>query len=80
MSPIALNAEVYNALCDGIESSSSDNNTAIVVSKCQITLSGEGFIGGKDFIPKDNISQWNAVRQDDNFLLGAAGAASGTYT
>ena len=32
------------------------------------------------FIPKDNISQWYSVRQEDNLLLGVAGAAGGTYT
>ncbi len=45
-----------------------------------ITLSEERFLGVTDFIPIDNISQWYSVRQEDNLLLGVAGAAGGTYT
>ncbi len=79
-SPVATNAEVYNALCDVSKSTSSDDGSSIEVSECQITLSEEGFLGPTDFIPKDNISQWYSVRQEDNLLLGVAGAAGGTYT
>ena len=80
LSPVTTKAEVYNALCDVGKSSSSNDDTSIEVSNCHITLTEEGFSGPNDFIPKDNISQWYAVRQDDNLLLGVAGAAGGTYT
>ena len=79
-SPVATKAEVYNALCDVSQSTSSVDDPSIEVSECQITLSEEGFLGPTDFIPKDNISQWYSVRQEDNLLLGVAGAAGGTYT
>tara|TARA_B100000579_G_scaffold68636_1_gene51573 strand:- start:466 stop:1020 length:555 start_codon:yes stop_codon:yes gene_type:complete len=80
LSPVAMKAEVYNALCDVGQSTSSSNDSSIEVSNCQITLSEEGFSGPTDFIPKDSISQWYSVRQEDNLLLGVAGAAGGTYT
>ena len=80
LSPIATKAEVYNALCDESTSSSSNDESSIVVSNCQITISDEGVSGPMEFIPKDNISQWYVVRQDDNLLLSVAGTASGTYT
>jgi len=80
LSPVATKAEVYNALCDIDQSTSSNDDSSIEVSNCQITLSEEGFLGPTDFIPKDNISQWYSVRQEDNLLLGVAGAAGGTYT
>ena len=80
LSPVAINAEVYNALCDVSQSTSSNDDSSIEVSNCQITLSEEGFSGPTDFIPKDSISQWYSVRQEDNLLLGVAGAAAGTYT
>ena len=80
LSPVAMRAEVYNALCDVTQSSSNDDDESIEVSSCQITLTEEGFSGPDDFIPKDNISHWYSVRQEDNLLLGVAGAASGTYT
>ena len=79
-SPIATKAEVYNALCDVSRSTSSVDGSSIEVSECQITLSEEGFTGPTDFIPKEKISQWYSVRQEDNLLLGVAGAAGGTYT
>ena len=79
-SPVATKAEVYNALCDVNQSTSSVDDSSIEVSECQITLSEEGFFGPTDFILKDNISQWYSVRQEDNLLLGVAGAAGGTYT
>ena len=79
-SSIATKAEVYNALCDLSQSTSNVDDSSIEVSECQITLSQEGFLGPTDFIPKDNISQWYSVRQEDNLLLGVAGAAGGTYT
>ena len=80
LSPIAATAEVYNALCDVSQSTSSKDDSSTEVTNCQITLSEEGFSGPIDFIPKDNISQWYSVRQEDNLLLGVAGAAGGTYT
>ena len=80
LSPVVTKAEVYNALCDVSQPTSSVDDSSIEVSECQITLSEEGFLGPTDFIPKDNISQWYSVRQDDNLLLGVAGAAGGTYT
>ena len=85
LSPVATKAEVYNALCDIDQSTSSIDDlsiddSSIEVSNCQITLSEEGFLGPTDFIPKDNISQWYSVLQEDNLLLGVAGAAGGTYT
>ena len=80
LSPVATKAEVYDALCDVSQSTSSVDDSSIEVSECQITLSEEGFLGPTDFIPKDNISQWYSVRQEDNLLLGVAGAAGGTYT
>tara|TARA_B100001996_G_C18427054_1_gene503031 strand:+ start:125 stop:679 length:555 start_codon:yes stop_codon:yes gene_type:complete len=79
LSPIATKAEIYNALCDVSQSTSSDDDASIKVSKCQITFSEEGFTGPNDFIPKDNISQWYSLRQDDNLILGVAGAAGGSY-
>ena len=79
-SPIATKAEVYNALCDVNKSTLSNDVSSIEVSNCKITLSDEGFLGPTDFIPKDSISQWYSVRQEDNLLLGVAGAAGGTYT
>ena len=79
-SSVATNAEVYNALCDVRQSTSSNDDSSIEVSNCQITLSDEGFSGPTDFITKDNISLWYSVRQEDNLLLGVAGAAGGTYT
>ena len=80
LSPVATKAQVYNALCDVSQSTSSNYDSSIEVSNCQITLSEEGFSGPTDFITKDSISQWYSVRQDDNLLLGVAGAAGGTYT
>ena len=80
LSPAATKAEVYNALCDVNQSNSNNNDSSIEVSNCQITLSKEGFSGPTDFIPKENISQWYSVRQEDNLLLGVAGTAGGTYT
>tara|TARA_Y100001968_G_scaffold5292_1_gene4687 strand:+ start:11410 stop:11964 length:555 start_codon:yes stop_codon:yes gene_type:complete len=80
LSPVATKAEVYNALCDDINSSLSKDDSSVLVSDCNITINKEGFSGPMDFIPKDNISQWYTVRQDDNLLLGVAGAAGGTYT
>ena len=77
---VATKAEVYNALCDVAQSTTSKNDSKIEVVNCDITLSEEGFSGPIDFIPKDNISQWYSVRQEDNLLLGVAGAAGGTYT
>ena len=79
-SPIATKAEVYNTLCDVSQSTSSVDDSSIEVSECKITLSEEGFLGPTDFIPKDKISQWYSVRQEDNLLLGVAGVAGGTYT
>ena len=79
-STLATKAEVYNALCDVGQSTSGGDDSSIEVSECQITLSEEGFLGPTDFIPKDNISQWYSVRQEDDLLLGVAGAAGGTYT
>ena len=79
LSPVATKAEVYNALCDIDQSTSSNDDSSIEVSNCQITLSEEGFLGPTDFIPKDNISQWYSLRQDDNLILGVAGAAGGSY-
>jgi len=79
LSPIATKAEIYNALCDVSQSTSSDDDASIKVSNCQITFSEEGFTGPNDFIPKDNISQWYSLRQDDNLILGVAGAAGGSY-
>ena len=38
-----------------------------------------GFKGPATFIPNRYISQWYAVRQDDNLLVSVAGAAGGTY-
>ncbi len=72
--------EIYNALRDVTQSSSNDNDESIEVSNCQITLREEGFLEPNDFIPKDNISQWYSVRQEDNLLITVAGAAGGTYT
>ena len=80
LSPVATNAEVYNALCDVSQFTSSNDNSSIEVSNCLITLSEEGFAGPTDFIPKDSISQWYSVRKEDNLLLSVAGAAGGTYT
>jgi len=80
LSPVSTNAEVYNALCDVNQSTSSHDDSNIEVSNCHITLSEEGFSGPTDFIPKENISQWYSVRQEDNLLLGVAGTAGGTYT
>ncbi|WP_257473370.1 hypothetical protein [Prochlorococcus marinus] len=80
MSPIAIKAEVYEALCDVSQSTLTNNDSSIEVSKCQITLSDEGFLGPTDFIHKNKISQWYSVRQKDNLLLGVAGTAGGTYT
>ena len=80
MSPVVIKAEVYNALCDVSQSTSTNYDSGIEVSNCQITISEEGFSGPTDFIPKDSISQWFSVRQEDNLLLGVAGAAGGTYT
>ncbi len=77
--PIASNADVYNALCEESNSSSNTDSSTTQVANCQITLYEEGFTGPIDFIPKDNISQWYSVRQDDSLLLGVAGTASGTY-
>ena len=80
LSPVSSKAEVYNALCDVNQSTSRNDDSSIEVSNCQITLSEEGFSGPTDFIPKENISQWYSVRQEDNLLVGVAGAAGGTYT
>ena len=80
LSPIATKAGVYEALCDVSQSTPSNDDSSIEVSNCLITLSEEGFSGPTDFIPKDRISQWYSVRQEDNLLLGVAGAAGGTYT
>ncbi len=80
ISPIATNADVYNAFCDDNHISLSNDVSTIEVSNCQITLSNEGFIGSIDFIPKNKISQWYSIREDDNLLLGVAGAAGGTYS
>ena len=62
LSPVATKAEVYNALCDIDQSTSSNDDSSIEVSNCQITLSEEGFSGLTDFIPKDSISQFYSVR------------------
>ena len=75
LSPVSSKAEVYNALCDVNQTTSSNDDSSIEVSNCQITLSEEGFSGPTDFIPKENISQWYSVRQEDNLLVGVAGAA-----
>ena len=80
LSPVATKAEVYNALCDIDQSTSSNDDSSIEVSNCQITLSEEGFLGPTDFIPKDSISQWYSVLQDDNLLLGVAEVAGGNNT
>ena len=80
LSPVSSKAEVYNALCDINQTSSSNDDSSIEVSNCHITLSEEGLSGPTDFIPKENISQWYSVRQEDNLLVGVAGAAGGTYT
>ena len=80
LSPVATKARVYNALCDVSQSPLSEDDSSIEEVNCQITLSQEGFSGPVDYIPKDNISQWYSVRQEDNLLLGVAGAAGGTYT
>ena len=77
---VPAKSEVYNALCDIEQFTSSNDDSNIEVSNCQITLSEEGFSGPTDFISKENISQWYSVRQEDNLLLGVAGAAGGTYT
>ena len=79
IAPISSNAEVYNALCDENNNSSNTDNSTIQVVNCQITLSEEGFEGPMNFIPKNKISQWYSVRQDDNLLVGVAGTAGGTY-
>ena len=57
-SPISTKAQVYNALCDVSQSTSSDDDESIKVSNCQINFSEEGFTGLNDFIPNENISQW----------------------
>jgi len=80
LSPVATKAQVYNALCDVSQSTSSNDDSGSEVSNRQITLSEEWFSGPTDFIPKDNISQWYSDRQEDNLLLGFAGAAGLTYT
>ncbi len=80
LSPIGAKAQVYNALCDVSQSTLSKDDSSIEVINCQISLTEEGFSGPNDFIPKNNISQWYSVRQEDNLLLGVAGAAGGTYT
>ena len=80
LSSVAANAEPYNALCDVSPSTLSNDDSSIEVSNCQITLSNEGFAGPTDFIPKDSISQWYSVRQEDNLFLGVVGTAGGTYT
>ena len=80
LSPIASKAELYNALCDVSQSALNKDDSSIEVNNCQITISEEGFSGPIDFIPKENISQWYSVRQEDNLLLGVAGAAGGAYT
>ena len=61
LSPVATKAEVYNALCDIDQSTSSNDDSSIEVSNCQITLSEEGLPGPTDFIPKEDISQWSAT-------------------
>ena len=71
--------EIYNALRDVTQSSSNDNDESIEVSNCQITLREEGFLEPNDFIPKDNISQWYSLRQEDNLILSVAGGAGGSY-
>ena len=80
LSPVATKAQVYNALCDVSQTTSRKDDSNIEVVNGQITLSEEGFLGPIDFIPKANILQWYTLREDDNFLLGVAGAAGGTYT
>ncbi len=80
LTPISTKAEVYNALCDVSQSTIASDDSSIEVINCQITLSEEGFSGPIDYIPKDNISQWYSVRQEDSLFLGVAGAAGGTYT
>jgi len=77
--PIASNADIYNALCDENISYSNTDSSTIKVANCQITLSEDGFIGPIDFIPKDNISQWYSVREDDSLLLGVIGTAGDSY-
>ena len=77
--PIASHAEIFNALCDEINTPNNKNSSTIQVNNCQINLSKEGFKGPIAFIPKRNISQWYSVRQDDNLLIGVAGTAGGTY-
>ena len=39
LSPVATKAELYNALCDIDQSTSSNDDSSIEVSNCQITLS-----------------------------------------
>ena len=80
LSPVATKAEVYNTFCDVSQSTSRDDDSSIEVSNCQIAISEEGFSGPTDFIPKDSITQWYSVRQEDNLIVGVAGAAGGTYT
>ena len=77
--PIASHAEIFNALCDDNITNKNKNNSTILVTNCQISLSEAGFKGPVAFIPKRNISQWYAFRQDDNLLVGVAGTAGGTY-
>ena len=62
LSPVATKAEVYNALCDIDQSTSSNDDSSIEVSNCLITLSEEGLSGLTDFISKDSISEWYSVR------------------
>ena len=80
LSPIATKAEVYNALCELSQSISCGDDSRNEFSECQITLFEEGFLWPTDFIPKDNISQWYSLLQEDNLLLGVTGAALGSYT
>ena len=51
LSPVATKAEVYNALCDIDQSTSSNDDSSIEVSNCQITLSEEGFLRTNRFYP-----------------------------
>ncbi len=79
LSSVATKAEVYNALCDIDQSTSSNDDSSIEVSNCQITLSEEGFLGPTDFIPKDNISQWYSVRGASAGILCIPALLGGVY-
>ena len=80
LSPVSMKADVYNALCDVGHSTSINENSSIEVMNCKITTTEEGFSVPIDFIPKDNISQWYSVLQQDNLILSVVSPAEGTYT